>query len=182
MPSNRVLLPLAAVVSLSGLGLFALPSLATSVAPAWWLAAAILITLGVMFLLPTCGQALTAALDRWAEREAANTLLLSRLTVFSIEVVLAQAILRRPVALTLGTEAGPVEATVAAGALSLLLLLLVWTYQTAKPVLRAWIFESIDAAIPTVGTTTIKVTTVTTTTPAVTVKAPTATITAGTTR
>jgi hypothetical protein len=155
--SRDVLLPLAAVGSLTAVGLVALPSLAGLVPAALWLGVAILVTLAILVLLPGCISWLAELLDAWAARSEAanNTLLLARLITFSVEVVLTQAILRRPVALVLGTETSQVESTIAAGALSLLLLLLVWTYQAARPVVRAWVFDSLDAAIPTVGTTTI---------------------------
>jgi hypothetical protein len=47
--------------------------------------------------------------------------------------------------------AGPLEAAIAATALSVVLALLVWLYQTARPLAHSVTLHLIDAAIPTVG-------------------------------
>ena len=60
-----------------------------------------------------------------------------------------------PVALLLGggdRSATPIEAGIAAAALAAVLALLVWMYQTARPMVQAATLRAIDAAIPTTGT------------------------------
>jgi len=63
-------------------------------------------------------------------------------------------VLRRPIAIVLGgdRQGATVEAGIAAGALFLILPLLVWTYQTTRPMVQAATLRALDAAIPTIGT------------------------------
>jgi len=131
-------------------------------APAWqtplWLAFATVTSVYLLVLLPRFSQLLASQL--WERVAAAHgttpsrTRLLARLFVFGVEIALIQAILRRPLAVLFGGErsAAPIEAAVAATAVALLLALLVWIYQTARPMVQALTLRAIDAAIPTVGT------------------------------
>lgn len=78
--------------------------------------------------------------------------LLSRLALFGLAVVFTQAVLRRPVAQLLGGDhSSVIEAAVAAVALALVFALLIWAYETARPMVQAMTLRAIDAAIPTVG-------------------------------
>jgi hypothetical protein len=82
-----------------------------------------------------------------------QTLLLARLVVVGLALILSQAILRWPVALVLGGDRTslPIDAGIAAAALACVLVLLVWAYQTARPMVQAVTLRAIDAAIPTTG-------------------------------
>jgi hypothetical protein len=134
---------------------------AGTAAPAWqtplWLGVAGVTSVYLLILMPRLSQLLAAQL--WQRLDAAQAItrsqirLLARLVVFGIEIDVIQAILRRPLAVLLGGErsAAPIEAAVAAIALALLLALLVWIYQTARPMVQGLTLRAIDAAIPTVG-------------------------------
>jgi hypothetical protein len=79
--------------------------------------------------------------------------LVARLVVLGATLVIVQAILRRPLALLLGGgERGSAsfEAAIAATVLALILALLIWLYQSARPMIQAVTLRAIDAAIPTV--------------------------------
>jgi hypothetical protein len=131
-------------------------------APSWqtpvWLALATATSVYLLVLMPRFSQLLADQLGRRLEAAQAippsQIRLLARLFLFAVVIDLIQSILRRPVALLLGGErsAAPVEAVVAAVALALLLALLVWIYQTARPIVQSMTLRAIDAAIPTVGT------------------------------
>jgi hypothetical protein len=145
------------------LGTVALPLVfGGAAAPAWqtpvWLALAMATSVYLLVLMPRFSQLLADQLGRRLEAAQAippsQIRLLARLFLFAVVIDLIQSILRRPVALLLGGErsAAPVEAVVAAVALALLLALLVWIYQTARPIVQSITLRAIDAAIPTVGT------------------------------
>lgn len=132
-----------------------------------WLGAAVAITLGLLALMPRLARLLAAGLARLADALAApgapsaaafNTpqlLVVARLVVLAAEMLIVQAVLRRPIALVLAgdRQAATVEAGIAAGVLTLILPLLVWTYQTTRPMVQVATLRAIDAAIPTIGST-----------------------------
>jgi hypothetical protein len=144
------------------IGLIALP-LAFGTAPlsavtlAGWLFAAVLLSVVLLALVPRLSASMVGALDPrvggYSEVTPSQTQLVSRLLLLGLMVVIAQAILRRPLALVISGEpsAASVEAGIAALALALVLALLMWLYQTARPMVQAFTLRAIDAAIPTVG-------------------------------
>ncbi len=152
----------------AAVGVFGLPVLfaAPPAASVWetpaWLVAAILVALIVLVELPRLapplskallGQATTLGSAVGPSVTPSQTLLLARLALWGLALVITQAIVRRPVALLLGgqRDAPPVEAGVAAVALVLVLALLIWLYQTGRPVVQSMTLRAIDAAIPTVS-------------------------------
>jgi hypothetical protein len=145
--------PLAAASAAALVGLVALPTLLNVSLAGVWFAAAIICALVTLIALPALARPLAAALGRLPQRTiaASETLLLARLLIVAIELIVLQGMLRRPVALVLiNSQPIAVEAGIAAGALSLLLILLVWTYQTGRGLLRAVAWTALDA-IPTVS-------------------------------
>jgi hypothetical protein len=143
-----------------------------------WLVVAILIAVCVLALMPALTRPVAASLSSLTELVVSPTApgrtitpgqirMLARLLVFIAEVLIAQAVLRKPLAAVLGgdRQSAPVEAAVAAGALTILLGLLTWTYQTARPMVQAAALRALDAAIPTVGSV-VRVESPTTTSPA----------------
>ena len=167
--SASVTLTLAGVCA--SLGLVAMPLFfagvvgSTSLVTAWevlWLVVAVAISISLLVLLPRLTRPLSAAL--WRQVGAAGspvgpsvtpsqTLLLARLLLLGLGLVVTQAILRRPLALLIGGDrsAAPVEAAIAAVALAVILAMLVWMYQTGRPVVQTITLRAIDAAIPTIG-------------------------------
>jgi hypothetical protein len=103
-----------------------------------WLA----LELGRRFMTSASGPTVTPSQIR----------LVARLVVLGVLLVIVQAILRRPLALLLGGEPGSAsfEAAIAATVLALILGLLVWLYQSARPLMQSYTLRAIDAAIPTV--------------------------------
>lgn len=77
----------------------------------------------------------------------------ARLIVAVVDVAIVQAILRRPVVAVLGDAAAPstVDATFAAGTLILLILILIWLHQSARPLIEAVAWQALDAIVPTTG-------------------------------
>jgi hypothetical protein len=144
------------------LGTVALPLVFGGAAAPWqtpvWLALSTATSVYLLVLMPRFSQLLADQLGRRLQATQAippsQIRLLARLFLFAVVIDLIQSILRRPVALLLGGErsSAPVEAAVAAVALALLLALLVWIYQTARPIVQSMTLRAIDAAIPTVGT------------------------------
>ncbi len=131
-----------------------------------WLGVALAITLVLLALVPSLSRVLAAGLARLsaalaspdapssATFKSAELLVVARLLVVAAELLIVQAVLRRPISIVLGGElqGATVEAGIAAGALFLILPLLVWTYQTTRPMVQAATLRALDAAIPTVGT------------------------------
>ncbi len=131
-----------------------------------WLGTALAITILLLALLPSLSQLLAAGLARLsaalaspdvpssATFKTAELLVVARLLVLAAELLIVQAVLRRPIALVLGgdRQVATVEAGIAAGALFLIFPLLVWTYQTTRPMVQAATLRALDAAIPTIGT------------------------------
>src|SRR5713226_466105 len=130
-----------------------------------WLGIALAITILLLALLPSLSQLLAAGLARLsaalaspdvpssATFKTAELLVVARLLVLAAELLIVQAVLRRPIALVLGgdRQVATVEAGIAAGALFLIFPLLVWTYQTTRPMVQAATLRALDAAIPTIG-------------------------------
>jgi hypothetical protein len=131
-----------------------------------WLAVALAITVSLVALMPNLARVLAAGLARLSAALASpdapssatfktpELLVVARLLVLAGELLVIQAILRRPIAIALGGErqVATVEAGIAAGALFLILPLLMWTYQTTRPMVQAATLRALDAAIPTIGT------------------------------
>jgi hypothetical protein len=100
--------------------------------------------------LPVVLEPLEHALDKLAKNQG-ETRLLARLLLVIVELILVQAILRKPTALVLASgQPNTVESGIAAGALTILLFLLVWTYQSGRGLLKAVTWSALDA-IPTVN-------------------------------
>jgi hypothetical protein len=75
-----------------------------------------------------------------------------RLVLFGLALIAVQASLRRPLALLIGGagSASSIEAGIAAAALAAVLGALVWSYESARPIVQRLTWRAIDAAIPTV--------------------------------
>src|ERR1700704_3349503 len=130
-----------------------------------WLGVALLITVLLLALVPSLARVLAFGLERLsaalastdapssATFKSAELLVVARLLVLAGELLIAQAVLRRPIAIVLGgdRQMANVEAGIAGGALFLILPLLVWTYQTTRPMVQAATLRALDAAIPTIG-------------------------------
>ncbi len=146
----------------------------TAVGPPWlgaagaglvWLGVALLITVLLLALVPSLARLLALGLARLsaalaspdapssATFRSAELLVVARLLVLAGELLIVQAVLRRPIAIVLGgdRQVANVEASIAGGALFLILPLLVWTYQTTRPMVQAATLRALDAAIPTIG-------------------------------
>jgi hypothetical protein len=82
-----------------------------------------------------------------------QTLQLARLVTIGLALIVAQVLLRWPLAQVLGRDGAAlqVDAGIAAAALACVLVVLVWVYQTARPMVQAVTLRTIDAAIPTTG-------------------------------
>jgi hypothetical protein len=142
----------------AAIGLVALPFTFGTAAMPWatpvWLAAAVLLAVCLLALLPRLSRPLATAITRQTSSVTpSQNRLVAQLIVLGVLLVVVQAILRRPVALLVsGGErtSASLEAAIAATALTLVLALLVWLYQTARPVVQSVTLRAIDAAIPTV--------------------------------
>jgi hypothetical protein len=122
-----------------------------------WLVAAILVSTVVIVAAFRLSRPLADLLGRGLKASsitASQTLLLARLLLLGLAVIISQALLRGPIALVFGggdRSAAPIESGIAAAALGGVLVLLVWAYQTARPMVQAMTLRAIDAAIPTTG-------------------------------
>jgi hypothetical protein len=126
-----------------------------------WLAIAILISLYLLaIVLPRLSRPLAVELGSRVTTTLAGptvtpsqTLLVAQLVVLGMLLVLVQGILRHPLALLLGggeRGSGAFEAAIAATVLAMILALLVWLFQSARPLMQSVTLRAIDAAIPTV--------------------------------
>jgi hypothetical protein len=151
----------ALAVVCAAIGLVALPiafgSSSASSAASWtisvWFLAAAAVSIALLALLPRLSQALAKGVDRYARSATpSQTRLASQLAVLAIVLVIVQASLRRPLAFLIGGISGSAayEAAIAATALTLVLALLVWLYQTGRPLLQTAMLRAIDSAFPTV--------------------------------
>jgi hypothetical protein len=127
-----------------------------------WLAIAIFMSVYLLAIaLPRLSRPLAVELGSRVASTAAGptvtpsqSLLVAQLVVLGALLVIVQAILRRPLALLLGggeRGSGSIEAAIAATVLALVLALLVWLYQSARPLMQSVTLRAIDAAIPTVA-------------------------------
>ncbi len=121
-----------------------------------WLLAAILVSVLVIVVALRLSRPLAERMGRSLQASsitASQTLLLSRLVMIGLALIISQAMLRWPIALVLGGDRSwvPIDAGIAAVALACVLVLLVWMYQTARPMVQAVTLRAIDAAIPTTG-------------------------------
>jgi len=159
---NSVVVTVLLAALCAAIGIVALPMLFGSspsqLATIVWLVAAIVLSVLVIALALQLSPALASAILRCLSADSitkSQALLLARLLMIGLALVATQSILRRPVALLLGggdRSATPIEAGIAAAALAVVLVLLVWMYQTARPMVQAATLRAIDAAIPTTGT------------------------------
>ena len=158
------------------LGLFALPAIvdgggiqAVSVggSPATpaivWLVGALVISVWLVVSGPALAAGTTHLLERLvapdgasAERRSvtrAGAGVAAGWIVAVVEVVLIQAVLRRPVVLVVGTLTDPstVDAAFAAGTLILLILLLIWLHRSTRPLVEAATWQALDALVATSG-------------------------------
>jgi hypothetical protein len=141
---------------------FAQPLLAAAPwSTAVWLAIAILISIYLLaIVLPRLSRPLALQLGSRVTTTAvgptvtpSQTLLVAQLVVLGALLVILQAILRRPLALLVGggeRGSGTIEAAIAATVLAVVLAVLVWLYQSARPLMQSVTLRAIDAAIPTV--------------------------------
>jgi hypothetical protein len=153
-------LNLAVAVVCAALGLVALPFTFNSPllsASAWarpgWLLAAALISVALLTLVPRLAKPLGKHVERQAPGATpSQSRLVAQLLVLAIILVLVQAILRRPLALVLAQQqpSTTYEEAIAATGLTVILALLVWLYQSGRPLLQSITLRVIDAAIPTV--------------------------------
>lgn len=146
-------------VACAAVGLVALPALvASQPLTLIWLLGEVLLSIASLALLPALGRALGDAIGQ-RTREAisvtpSQTRLIGYLLVLGIMLITVQAMLRRSLALLLGADgraALTVESAVAATALTFVLALAVWLFQTARPVVQSLTMRAIDVAIPTIG-------------------------------
>lgn len=158
------------------LGLFALPAIvdggsiqATSVggSPATpaviWLVGALVISVWLVVSGPALGAGITHLLERLVAPEGASVGrqsvtragagVAAGWIVAVVEVVLIQAVLRRPVVLVVGalTDPSTVEAAFAAGTLILLILLLIWLHRSTRPLVEAATWQALDVLVATSG-------------------------------
>jgi hypothetical protein len=159
---NSVVVTLLLAALCAAVGIVALPLLFGSspslLATIVWLVAAIVTSVLLIALaLQLSAPLANAILHRLSADSitSSQALLLARLLMIGLALVATQSILRRPVALLIGgsgRSATPIEAGIAAAALAAVLALLVWMYETARPMVQAATLRAIDAAIPTTGT------------------------------
>jgi hypothetical protein len=127
-----------------------------------WLAAALILagcgSIVLSRLADPLALALAPRLVRLGEHVGpsitpSEALFLQRVGIVVVQVLVAQAVLRRPVALVLGgqREAASLEAGIAAVALALVLVALAWAYVTGRPMLYSAVLRLLDSALPTVG-------------------------------
>lgn len=164
------------VVVVALLGLVALPALlAPDLPPApsvgqplsltagLWLAGAVLLGIWLLALVPSLATRIAGlvdglqlapapAMDERPDTSVAATVA-ARWLIAVGEVVLIQAMLRRPLVAFLGVVADPttVDATFAATTLILLLLILIWLHRSARPLVEAATWQALDTLIPTTG-------------------------------
>jgi hypothetical protein len=158
---NSVVVTVCLAVLCALIGMVALPLLfgpsPGQLATIVWLVAAIVVSVLLIALALQLSAPLSSAILRAVKADSitrSQALLLARLLMIGLALVATQSILRRPIALLLGGDrsATPIEAGIAAAALAAVLALLVWMYQTARPMVQAATLRAIDAAIPTTGT------------------------------
>lgn len=128
-----------------------------------WLAAALVVAVWLLAVAPALARALAGLLARLNVRRgvlagpappaAGAAESLARWLVAAGYVVLASAILRRPLVAVLGARLDPasVEAVFAAGALALLLLVLLWLHRSARPLVESAVWYALDALVATSG-------------------------------
>jgi hypothetical protein len=151
-------------------GVFVLPAVfgVTFATSAWaiygWLVTAVISATIILATLPRLApglsrlvllQTMSAQASSFPTVTPSQTLLLSRLALFTIALLATQAIVRRPIALLLASDrsVSAADAALAAGALSLSLALLVGLYQTGRTIMQTLTLRVIDAAVPTVSST-----------------------------
>lgn len=149
------------------------------ITPLWWLLGEVVLSVAILALLPVLGRALGNAIEVHTRPVASvtrsQTRLIGQLLVLGIVLITVQAMLRRPLALIVngdGRAALTFESAIAAIALTLVLALGVWLFQTGRPVVQALTLRAIDAAIPTIGTAAANEPTLTTIDDQATVLAP----------
>lgn len=124
-----------------------------------WLVAGIGLSIWLLALAPSLASAIAHELARLETREAvvkgqrAAIGAVARLIVAVLDVAIIQGILRRPVVWVLGVAATPstIDATFAASTLTLLILILIWLHQSARPLVESVAWQALDAIVPTTG-------------------------------
>jgi hypothetical protein len=121
-----------------------------------WLVAAILVSVLIIVVAFRLSRPLAGLLGQALKTSsvtASQTLLLARLLMLGIGLVISQAILRWPLALLLAADRSQpqIDSEVASTALAAVLVLLVWMYEAARPIVQAATLQAIDAAVPTTG-------------------------------
>jgi hypothetical protein len=148
-------------VSAALLGVVLLPrifgSLPDSPRAVVWLALSVVLCIALIVPTRTLATTLATGLLRLPGRARPSAVAqrasteIARLVVAATYLVLMQAILRHPLVVVFGAEAEPflVEALVAVVALLILLALLGWIYQAAKPIIEDLAWNALDAAFAT---------------------------------
>jgi len=126
-----------------------------------WLAAALVVAVWLLAVAPALARALAGVLAHLDVRRGALAAAPAagavgspaRWLVAAGYVVLASATLRRPLVVVLGARLDPasVEAVFAASALTLLLLVLLWLHQSARPLVESAVWHALDALVATSG-------------------------------
>jgi hypothetical protein len=175
--SRTAVFPLVQFVAAGLIGVVLLPAVLAGGAPpnagplgqvptaaAAWLALAIIVAIWLAVVSVSLARALGRRLGAFQalvlrathedlSRKVASPFWLSALIVAVIDVALLEAILRRPLVAVFGAFGSPVvaDAVVAAAALVVLLAGLVWLFQTARPLLEAATWFTLDGVLATSG-------------------------------
>jgi len=147
----------------TGSGAFAAGGASLSLTAVAWLVGGLAVSVWLLAMVPGLARGLSGLLGRLelqtdgvaTQRSAmrVGAEVVSRWIVGVAEVVVIQAILRRPVVGVLGTLVDPstVDAAFAAGTLVLLLIVLIWLHRSARPLVEAATWQALDALVATSG-------------------------------
>jgi hypothetical protein len=159
---NSAAVNVALVLACAAVGMVGLPlAFSGSISVTWliwlWLVGGVVVSVGILLLIAALATSATLAVGPLLPRADSNLTpsqarLVVRLLLFGLALIAVQASLRRPLALLIGGpgSASSIEATVAAAALAVVLGALVWSYESARPIVQGLTWRAIDAAIPTV--------------------------------
>ena len=144
---NLSIAGLCAAIGVIGLPLVVGAATPGPVATLVWLGLAFVASMAILVaVVPLSGSLGTAMVGLGLTRS--QSALLAGLLAIGLALIVVQATLRPPLALLFGST---FDATIAALALTLVLALLVWTYETAQPMLKQLTRRTLDAAIPTIA-------------------------------
>jgi hypothetical protein len=151
----------AQVVAAAALGLVGLPALLADSRAAlqdWiWLSLAVACAIWLIVLAPAMARVLAQLVSRLQDARdgdrVVNALAVGWLVVAVLEVLVIQAILRRPLVRVVGIQLEPyaVEVSVAAAALLVLLVLLARLHQTARPLVEGLVWSALNTVLATTG-------------------------------